>query len=65
MENRKTTPIFMTISKDSRLMLEKLSKIHHRSMTNTVEQLIREEAIEYGLIEARKKISEKKVDSRD
>jgi len=44
----------INISKDSRILLEKLSKIHDRSMTNCIEYLLKKEGTEYGLIESRK-----------
>jgi len=52
---KKTERVNLQITTENRKLLEKLAKIHDRSMTNMVEVLVIREAKEYGLIEARDK----------
>lgn len=40
-------------TREHRIMLEKLSKIHERSMTGVFEMLVKQESKVYGLIESR------------
>jgi len=49
----KPARITFQVADDTRSMLEKLTKIHDRSMTGVIEQLIKREARENGLIEER------------
>jgi hypothetical protein len=53
MSDKKTIRQNLVFSKQTRVLLEKLTRIHDRSMTGVIEQLIKKEAKEYGLIEAR------------
>ena len=52
---KKTERVNLQISTKNRILLEKLAKIHDRSMTNMIEVLVVKEAKEYGLIESRDK----------
>jgi len=49
----KTERVNYKINSETRIVLEKLSKIQSRSMTSTLELIIMEKGKEYGLIEAR------------
>ncbi|MFA5921204.1 MAG: hypothetical protein WC856_07915 [Methylococcaceae bacterium] len=49
----KQSRIGLKVNDETRVMLEKLTKIHDRPMTGVIEQLIKKEAKEYGLIESR------------
>jgi hypothetical protein len=51
----KTNRLGLVLSEDGRVLLEKLAKIYDRSLGNTIEFLVREEAKQYGLIESREK----------
>jgi len=50
---KKTERMVFQVSPDIRLMLDKLAKVHDRSMTGVIEQLIKKEAKKHGLIESR------------
>jgi hypothetical protein len=47
------TPMSFVFNEESKVLLSKLAKIHDRSMTSVLVQLIKKESKEYGLIEAR------------
>jgi hypothetical protein len=49
----KSKRIAFQVSSDTREMLDKLTKLHDRPMTGVIEQLIKKEAKEYGLLETR------------
>lgn len=49
----KQARITFQVSTDTRALLEKLTKIHDRTMTGVIEQLIKKEAKVCGLIEPR------------
>ncbi len=52
-KEKKDTVIHFAVKMETREMLRKLAKIHDRSMTGVIEQLIKKESKEYGLIESR------------
>lgn len=52
-QRTKTARINCTFNPATRSVLEKLTRIQDRSMTNVLELLVMEKGREYGLIEAR------------
>lgn len=52
-QSPRTSKVNYVLREETKSMLEKLAKIHDRSMTGVIEQLIKKEAKEYGLIESR------------
>lgn len=50
---RKSENIKFVVKPEIKALLLKLSLIHDRSMTGVIEQLIKKEGKEYGLIESR------------
>lgn len=47
----KTTSLSFVMHKETKILLEKLAHIHDRSMTGVVEQLIKKEAKECGILD--------------
>lgn len=52
-KKNKTLRVAFQITTETRSMLDKLAILHDRPMTGVIEQLIKKEAKEYGLIESR------------
>jgi hypothetical protein len=53
MTDKKQTSTSFMLSDESKILLAKLAKIQDRSQNKTLHYLIKKEAKEYGLIEAR------------